>query len=283
MPTDLQQARKANPETPDEELVIELAASIIDEVDLEPPIPLEVIAALRGVDRVEHAEMDVAACLITHNSSSVIKLRSSDSRSRQMFSGFHEIGHTFFEGYQLRIQFRCNPLLDRDPVEVLCDQAASELIMPRKFFVPDVEASSFTIASARDLKDRYNSSLEATAIQMSKIASGESFLLRMEVRNKPRDLPGAAPCLRASGFVPSTVTRALIPTHKSLNANDPLQEVMVNGTFNGLTRLNGLTDGATLYRVDAELAPWLDKSTGELRQRVLALVEPVTSARGPRV
>lgn len=94
------------------------------------------------------------------------------------------------------------------------------------------------------------------------------------MRNKPRDAPGAPPCLRSSTFVPGSPAWPSIPQYKSLAAEDPLQAVAIDGTFEGLTTLRGLTDGSRVYRVEAVNSPWLDAQTGELRERVLALVTP---------
>jgi hypothetical protein len=280
MTTSLQEARTASPGTSDESLIAGLAEGLISEWMLTPPIPLEVVAASRGIARVELADLDVAGCLITRDGESTIKLRKADPVQRRVFSGFHEVGHTFMEGYQLQIQFRCSPFrAAKDPTEVLCDRMASELLLPRSFFARDIEDSAFSIDSVAELSDKYAASFEATAIRFTGLGPAGWFLLRLERMNKPKDVFGAPPMLRAASIVPPLGHRPYIPRFKSLDEHDPLQAVLADRRFDGTTHLDGLTDGSTKYRVSAKFAPWLDVGTGQYRERVLAIARPIQTRR----
>lgn len=280
MTKSLQAARIAAPGVSDGALIADLADALISEWILKPPIPLDVVAQLRGIKRVELADLDVAGCLITQDGESTIKLRKADPAKRRVFSGFHEVGHTYMEGYQLQMQFRCSPFRSaKDPTEVLCDAMASEFLLPRKFFVNDIEESEFSIASVTDLSNRYAASFEATAIRFTMLGREDWFLLRLERMNKPRDEFGAPPVLRVAAIVPSTGRRQFIPRFKSLDESDPLQAVLSDEEFNGTTSLRGLTDGSTKYQVSAKFAPWLDMETGQYRERVLAIARPMQPRR----
>lgn len=279
-PSSLQGARLATPGVSDDLLIAGLADELISKWSLELPIDLELVAQLRGIKRVELADMDAAGCLITRDGESTIKLRKADPAKRRVFSGFHEVGHTYMEGYQLKMQFRCSPFRAvKDPTEALCDTMASELLLPRTYFLKDIEESDFTIASVADLSSRYAASFEATAIRFTMLGREDWFLLRLERINKPRDEFGAPPVLRAAAVVPSAGRRQFIPRFKSLDESDPLQAVLSDGEFNGATSLRGLTDGSTEYRVSAKFAPWLDMGTGQYRERVLAIARPMRRRR----
>jgi IrrE N-terminal-like domain len=259
---------------PTEQQVIARADALIAEWALEPPISLDIVAGLQGVARVERVPLPHAACLVPTEEGAVIKLRRSDSRERQNFSGFHEIGHTFMPGYQLSIQLRCDPGQDnsRDRLEALCDLAASELLLPRHHFTADLHQAAMDFDTVDELSARYQASMEATARRLTALWHGPALLLRLEVCNKPRDLPDAEPCLRASSYTPAGPAWPAIPRFKSLALADPLQAVLADGEFGGSTRLHGLTDGSRNYQVRARYSPWADPRTGRLCRRVLVMV-----------
>lgn len=280
MPSSLQEARLATPGASDESLIVRLADDLVSKWSLELPIDLELVAQLRGINKVELADMDAAGCLITRDGESTIKLRKADPAKRRVFSGFHEVGHTYMEGYQLQMQFRCSPFRAvKDPTEALCDTMASEFLLPRTYFLKDIEESEFSIASVAELSTRYGASFEATAIRFTALGRDDWFLLRFERMNKPRDEFGAPALLRAASIVPGMGQRPFIPRFKSLDKNDPLQAVLSDGEFDGTTSLRGLTDGSTKYRVSAKFAPWLDMGTGQYRERVLAIARPMQTRR----
>lgn len=178
----LQQARDLRPSVPDEHHVIRIAADLIEEWQLEPPVSLDVVAQIQGIVRIDRVPLDVAACLVPGPDGAVIKLRQSDSVERQNFSGFHEVGHTFLPGYQLQIQFRCAPsvAVARDPVEALCDLAASELLLPRRHVVVDLLDADLTFEVVQELGVRYGASFEATARRVAALWREPAFVLRLE-------------------------------------------------------------------------------------------------------
>src|SRR4051794_34047231 len=97
----LEQARIEAPDVSDDVRVTRLAAGLIEELELEPPINLEMIASWQGVDRIELADIPWAGCLINDDGRLLMKLRRGDSSRRRRFTGFHEIAHTFCPGFRL--------------------------------------------------------------------------------------------------------------------------------------------------------------------------------------
>ncbi len=278
MSSQLEAARAEHPADTDAARVVRIADELICEWDLRPPIPLAVVAGVQGIAQVRRVPLDVAACLVPGPGPPEIKLRATDSPGRQNFSGFHEVGHTFMPGYQLQIQFRCDPghsvHNDRSVggIEGLCDLAAAELLLPTRFFVADVAAASLDFAAVGDLADAYAASLEATARRLASFAPEPAVLLRLELCNKLREEPGAPPRLRASSFHPATPITPAIPRLKSLDLDDPLQAVLQEGAYSGPSMLAGLTRSSTPFHVEAIDCPWTDGRTGRLRSRVLVLV-----------
>jgi Zn-dependent peptidase ImmA (M78 family) len=266
---------------PTELQVVEQADALVAEWSLTPPIRLEVVAGICGVARVERVPLPHAACLVPTRNGSVIKLRNSDSVERQNFSGFHEVGHTFMPGYQLSIQLRCDPGRNSGfkKLEHLCDIAASELLLPRRLFTTDLRDAALDFRTVDELGARYQASVEATARRIVALWPRPAFLVSLEVCNKPRDTPGAEPRLRAKSYVPAGTAWPAISPFKSLDADDPVQQVLLDGHFEGRSPLAGLTDGRRPYRVHARYSPWLDKRTGELRRRVMCLVTPMLFSR----
>jgi hypothetical protein len=280
----LQLARGREPRLTDQQHVVALVDGLIAMWDLQPPTSLDVVAGLQGITRIDRAPLPFAACLVPEASGVVIKLRNTDSRARQNFSGFHEVGHTFMPGFELRVQTRCDPgnTQIRDDVEVLCDIAASEFLLPRRHLVPDLRDAELTFAAIQEIAARYDASLEATSLRATALWPTPAMFLNLEVRTKPRDKPGARPCLRVNAFVPRTAAWPAIPRHKSLSPNDALQEVLSNDSFSGRSCLEGLTSGDRQYWVEAAYFPWVDPVGGRLRQRVLAMVTPVHGSKGIR-
>jgi hypothetical protein len=266
--------RRTNaPGVADLDHVVALAAGTIDELALNPPIDLDIVASYFGVSRVVLDDIPWAGCLIVNDDVVEIRLRQSDGAARRRFSGFHEVTHTFMPGYRLVPQYRCDPQPSRsarDEVEVLCDAGASEFLLPKRWFVGDLVAGDFGIELLEELADFYDASLEATAHRIVDHWPEEVAFFSLELRNKPRDLPGAAPALRVNtmrgrGLFP------WVPTHKSVNLGS--LATLADGEIISERLLNVELLGQDLgpCHLVAKPYPFVDQD-GETRQRVLALL-----------
>lgn len=280
----LEEARGREPGQSDAHHVICIADDLIAEWLLEPPVSLDVLAAVQGIDRIERVPLEQAACLVPTPGSAVIKLRETDAPTRQNFSGFHEIGHTFMPGYQLQMQFRCDPRpgLTQADVEGLCDLAAAEMLLPRRHFVRDMEVADWSFGAVDDLAARYAASREATGRRMATLSGPEAFFLKLELRNKIHEPAGSPPRLRATSATPTGTRRPIIPRLKSLNDDDPLQAVLQDGAFDGVTSLSGLSSDGRRFHVSAVYSPWTDLASGVTCHRVLALVRAATRPKARR-
>lgn len=273
----LEQARAREPGRSDADYVIAIADDLIADWMLEPPISLDVLAGVQGIDRIERVPLEQAACLVPTPGAAVIKLRETDASTRQNFSGFHEIGHTFMPGYQLQLQFRCDPRpgLTQADVEGLCDLAAAEMLLPRRHFARDMEDADWSFEAVDGLAARYAASREATGRRMATLAGSDTFFLKLELRNKIHEPAGSPPRLRAASATPMGPGRPIIPRLKSLDDGDPLQAVLQDGTFDGITALSGLVSDGRRFYVSAVHNAWTDPVSGATCDRALALVRPV--------
>jgi len=271
----LEQRRLDDPACDDRTHVIRLAAGVVDDLQAEPPINLEMVASYQGVAAVRQCPLPNAGCLFTDPESGrvEIRLRAGDHPCRQRFSGFHEISHTFMPGYQLTIQWRCDPTpeaLARSELEVLCDIGASELLLPRRHVIDDLRRAEFGLQTVFDLAEAYDASVQAAAHRLVDLWPEDVLLVVAEVATKPRDAEGAPPRLRVR-YCTASGSWPFIPRHKSIDEGEPLTRALAGEAVEEPTVLRGFCAHEVAgLEISARLCPYTD-SKGELHDRVLAL------------
>ena len=278
--SDLELARYGSPGVPDADLVTDLAAAVISDMAVEPPIDHALVASWRGVDRVEEADIPWAGCLVREEGRLVAKVRASDPWGRKRFSVFHEIGHTFLPGFAYATQYRCDPQParpgrrdDLDPLEVLSDIAASELLLPKQAFVADLSGEASTLATVEALAARYDASLEATAHRLVGLVDRPALLIAFELA-RARSRPGLAPTLRVRWAHGNSGTWPYVPPNKSAPDDSPFKRALDGSPVDEIGDVHGLTATPLRnVRISAGLYPYYG-ADGNLRQRVLALVSP---------
>ncbi len=127
-----------------------------------------------GVRRVSFRPIGFDACLIPAADGFEVVICSHHSRQRQNFSMAHELGHLFL--LEASSQDKVAPWqqqggdshFDKEE-EHLCDYAASELLMPSRFFFRDVRYSAPSIQTVFELARKYDSSLKATMLKFVEI------------------------------------------------------------------------------------------------------------------
>lgn len=268
----LEAARRRQPAATDEQLIVAVAAELVDVLDLEPPVEPEILASYQGIHRIERTPLGWAGCLVTEGDELVIRVRNTDPLGRQRFTVFHEVAHTFLPGYQHATQYRCNPLSEqgrRHPNEVLCDIAASELLMPARHVRSLIDQADFDFEAVRQLADDCDASLEAAARRFVGLWPEPSVLIRLEHTTKPSE-PNGEPMLR----VTSTLTNGdwpYMPRHKSLPDDHIIYECINGPDIDCVGDLDDLTK-ATLGTVElhARHCPFVD-SEGANHERVLVI------------
>jgi IrrE N-terminal-like domain len=278
--------RFEQPQKNDPERIADIAARVIEDLNQEPPIPLEIVASYRDISDIEVVEMPQAGSLAPGPDNLVMRLRASDSLRRRRFTGFHEVGHTFQPGYREMQLFRCvdtspAPRRAADP-EALADVAASELLLPRAYFEPAALASPFAIESVVGLADTYEASVQATSYRFAAFWPEPTLVLTLEpgLRKEERDDLEAVAKLRVVSAWPHPHGAwPFIPRNKSADENGALVRALNGEVIRekaGLEEL-GLESMGNI-ELTARAFPY--RQGGETRSRVLALFRRAGQSSG---
>jgi hypothetical protein len=184
-PSGFERLRRERPDLSEQATVVLLCERLLAEAEAEPPIPVERLASLRGIATIEQREQPWAGILEPRGNNLVVGVRASDGYERQRFTVCHEAAHTFFPGFAERSQFRCDG--KRSPLEKRCDLAATELLLPRRFFVEDLAGASFNLDTVEKLSVAYEASVEATALRLAELWKEPCALLVFRERHKPAE------------------------------------------------------------------------------------------------
>lgn len=264
----LEYLRASDPLARDEVHIGQLAERLLDEGAVEPPVNVELLASLRGIVDVSFADQPWAGMLTTSNGRYLVTVRADDSYERQRFTVLHEAMHTFCPGFS-ETKFRCNPNVAKGLVEELCDQGASELLLPRRFFLPELRDLGLTVDTLTELAPHYEASVEATGIRAVDLWPGPAALLVFRTRLKPSEAgtPDAEPKLRLD-WSHTSGPWPFLRRHKSVVEGSPFADALLGEAVERTATLAELTgDGDVSYRVSAR---------GLGRGRVVALVQPTS-------
>ena len=176
-----------------ESFILQKCKELLNEAEIKkPPIDPEILASFCDIKRIIEENIKEAGILIPlPGGGAEIYLRKQDNRNRKRFTCCHEIVHTFFPDYQLKPQQR----VDREVGEYqkdnwreyLCDFGASELLMPSFLFQPQLPKMRPTINSLIDLSNKFESSIEATAIKIVRQNPQKTAVVIWEEKYKPME------------------------------------------------------------------------------------------------
>jgi hypothetical protein len=176
----------ANPTLSDESVVRAICDSLLDEAEEEPPVAVGLLASLCGIVEVEQRPDGPAGMLIHTPRGWVASVLADDGPERQRFTILHEGGHTLMPDFKrVRRYHRCKGARTRE--EQLCDVAAAELLLPRRFFVPDLADVAAGLDGVESLSITYEASIQATALRAVDLASGPSALIVLSFGHKPAE------------------------------------------------------------------------------------------------
>jgi hypothetical protein len=139
-----------------------------------PPFDPRVLARVLGIPiHYQQGLGSVDALILRRGEGFHILARKDVAHpGRLNFTLAHELAHTFFAGAEAQIHLRARDrrAYERTPqapiLERLCDLGASEMLMPSPHFDEAAAALGFTGAAAPRLAERYETSLEATALRL---------------------------------------------------------------------------------------------------------------------
>lgn len=180
-----EQLSRVEPALSDEDVIRRLCGDLLDLSDVRPPVNVSLLASLRGIARVEQRLQPWAGVLAPEDGDLVVGVRASDGAGRKRFTILHEAGHTLLPGFAESRQYRCDGPSSRD--EQLCDIAASELLLPRRFFVPDAREAGPGMEGVESLAPLYDASIEATALRAVDLDAGPAMLIVLRPGHKPSE------------------------------------------------------------------------------------------------
>ena len=255
----------------DEATVRELCDELLDLAEVEPPVDVSLLASMRGIVSVRASLHGPSGMLVRDGERLLVTVSANDGHERRRFTVLHEAGHTLFPGFLQATQFRCKGPKDRE--EQLCDLVASELLLPRRFFIPDIAQTGFGMGSVEELADVYEASIESTAIRMSDLWPGRAMLLVFSVSHKPSEYgreDSAEPKVRLN-YAHQQGRWPYARRHKSVGDNSPIGRAMKGEIVDETGTLTEILGSDEPLRITAR------KYGADAR--VLALVTPLEQPR----
>jgi hypothetical protein len=181
-----EQHAAAHPGLRDDDVVRAICERLLDEGEITPPVDVDLIASLCGIVAVEQRDSGPTGMLAKTDRGWVASVLADDGAERQRFTVLHEGGHTLLPGFQRGGPFhRCKG--ERTREEELCDVAASELLLPRRFFVDDLATVPFDLSGLEDLAGAYKASVQATAVRSVDLSTAPAAMVVLSCRHKPSE------------------------------------------------------------------------------------------------
>lgn len=160
-------------------------ASLLDELGIREPedIAIEAIAEYCGATILYQPLQGAEARIVGHGDRAIITVNESTSLGRRRFSGAHELGHWMCD--RGKIAFACTDKIlttewSDDNPERRANRYAVALLLPDAIFSPYAKNREVTFATVRDLADRFQTSLTATAIRLVELASFPAMIVCTE-------------------------------------------------------------------------------------------------------
>lgn len=156
-----------------------------------PPFNMLLLAGLRDIRSSNEEPTHSPDAELVPDDDGKVSLRLNKDRplTRQRFSIGHEITHTFFPGYQEKVQCRKPKSRDwadpNDVIEWLCDVGASEFLFPNPWFGNSVEEFGVTSKGIQNLARQYQASTVATVRRLVEISAKPLAALFMTWKTKP--------------------------------------------------------------------------------------------------
>lgn len=217
-----------------------------------PPYDPALLAGLRGI-RVEPNEAILDARLVPEDGGgAVIEYNPNRPGSRIRFSIAHEIAHTLFPDHRDAVRNRSAAPVPagEHEVEMLCNMAAAELLMPA---LPEegLEKTTLTMSNIDHIRKRYAVSTEAALLRMADLTVSPATVFMAS-----RTSCGDPPSYRIDYAKASRGSRPLLDRKSDVSKISVLAECSAVGytrTWSGrLSGMRGTVDlecvGITPYR-----------------------------------
>ena len=149
-----------------------------------PPFNPFELASRLGVEVTAHEDLRDARLRTDERGRPILEYNPSRPRGRLRFSIAHELAHTFFTDYAEVERFRSGPSEAADlwQLELLCDVAAAELLMPVGSFT-QLEDAPLSIELLMELRREFDVSTEALLLRVAKLTARPMAVFAASRRN----------------------------------------------------------------------------------------------------
>lgn len=231
-----------------------------------PPFDIIELAQLLNISVTPNETVRDARIVPTVSDTLEIQYNPYQRKSRMNFSVAHEIGHTLFPDCADEIRNREeNTSHENWELEFLCNLAASEILLPYGMFSNDVKQLDLDLDSLKSLSNRYNSSLEATAIRFCEVTNEPCQLIiaKYDENYESLRVSYSIQSNAAKGVLPSIESGYIIPIcSKAYECSKP------GWTASGVEKW-GTWDHSLLLQTIG-----LSADKGEINQKVGILITP---------
>lgn len=240
-----------------------------------PPFDPFELAERRGIPIVPRQDLYDARLVVDEEGHPRIEFNPTRPQGRVRFSIAHELAHTFFPDYSAFARHRSGPRSASDEwqLELLCDVAAAEMLMPVGSFT-DLEEEPLQIEALMDYRKRFEVSTEALLLRVIKLTRRPAAVLAAS-RLDGNDL--ASP-FRVDYIVP-TAARWAPPIRRG--GTVPARSVLGDCTAVGYTAKRSWSLTAKPEPVEVQCVG-VPPFPGQRLPRVLALLLPRASGERPR-
>lgn len=171
-------------ETPNTAKAVHEATILLDKYFIESPeeITVEDIAMAQGLLVLEGGLTGAEARLIHNGNKGIIRIKENSIPSRRRFSIAHELGHWVMHKKSNLLDYCKNieegVITSKGSLEEIEANAfASELLMPRSFFIPRCRQNDPSIELIKQLADEFETSLTSTALRFIEHTTDNCFIV----------------------------------------------------------------------------------------------------------
>jgi len=145
-----------------------------------PPFNPIRLAKILGYRILPNAQVLDARIIPVTKNKFEIEYNPHQNKKRINFSIAHEIAHTLFEDCSDEIRHREKKDDDNWELELLCNTAAAEILLPANLFMDDVNSSEFSFNKIKKLSSKYQVSIETLLYKYIEFADQELLLILSE-------------------------------------------------------------------------------------------------------
>jgi Zn-dependent peptidase ImmA (M78 family) len=256
-----------------------LVLEAIDAHVLSVPVDPFKLAALRSIKVIPRQDIREAQTVAGPDNLPVIEYNPNRPKGRIRFSICHELGHTLFPDCLEQVRhrgFHTHVSSSEHELEVLCNIAAAELLMPIGSMQEELSESDLNIDIAVKMRERYEASVEAVLLRFVSL-SPSPYAAFAAVVDESQGLENVRYRL---DYVKSTPNWGVgLKSGDLLPSDTIVQQCKVIG-FTAKSSNELWIEGAEPLRVEAiGTKPYLEE---RILPRVIGIVRPASSIAVPR-